>query len=60
MLEIYFIHASIGKTDNHGEKLHLIANFFQSSLCINALPTHLFYFLADQHHFFPVGQCAGK
>ena len=33
---------------------------FQSLLCINALPTHLFYFLADQHHFFPVGQCAGK
>ena len=34
--------------------------FFQSPLCINALATHLFYFLADQHRFFPIGQCAGK
>ncbi len=63
VLEIYFFHASVSKTDKGGEKLHLTSFFSPQNyftVVYQRLATSLFYFLGHKYRLFPIGQGAGE
>ena len=63
VLEIYFFHASISKTDKGGEKLHLTSFFSPQkyfTTVYQRFATSLFYFLGHEYRFFSIGQGTGE